>query len=229
MREELALFEPAPARARWARRSTWRRGRPPSPMRRPKVVYVLNRGGGSGLGRSGEVATATRASAHQGAVRRSVRVLRDPKTASAKTPERRELSDGPAHTAPVSLADGTPMEHPVERPLAFINWKAWHERPAPHHRRALAARDDHRELRVDAPLPTPSGAQPGQRRRRGDRRIGRGDGRPCARDEGIWSWRGGRRTTRSGTRATARAVTGSTRAGRARARLPGRGGRPRRR
>lgn len=88
----------------------------------PKVVYVLNRGGrfasadpGKGDGYEGELIKTRYGGLCQ---------FYDPKTASLKNALTGKNFDGLARTAPVALADGTPVERPADRPLMFVNWKA---------------------------------------------------------------------------------------------------------
>lgn len=88
----------------------------------PKVVYVLNRGGrfasadpAQNDGYDGDL-IATRYG--------GLCAFYDPKTASTKNALTGEFFDGLAAAAEVAYADGTPVTHPSERPLALINWKA---------------------------------------------------------------------------------------------------------
>lgn len=120
--EELALFERARTRALGEAfdLAAWKAAVTNEEW--PKVVYVLNRGGrfasadpAKGDGYEGELIKARYGGLCQ---------FYDPKTASLKNALTGENFDGLAHPAPVAFADGTPMEHPPERPLAFINWKA---------------------------------------------------------------------------------------------------------
>ena len=120
--EELALFERARTRALGEAfdLAAWKAAVTNEEW--PKVVYVLNRGGrfasadpAKGDGYEGELIKARYGGLCQ---------FYDPKTASLKNALTGENFDGLAHLAPVAFADGTPMEHPPERPLAFINWKA---------------------------------------------------------------------------------------------------------
>lgn len=120
--EELALFERARTRALGEAfdLAAWKAAVTEEEW--PKVVYVLNRGGrfasadpAKGDGYEGELIKARYGGLCQ---------FYDPKTASLKNALTGENFDGLAHPAPVAFADGTPMERPPERPLAFINWKA---------------------------------------------------------------------------------------------------------
>ena len=120
--EELALFERARTRALGEAfdLAAWKAAVTNEEW--PKVAYVLNRGGrfasadpAKGDGYEGELIKARYGGLCQ---------FYDPKTASLKNALTGENFDGLAHPAPVAFADGTPMEHPPERPLAFINWKA---------------------------------------------------------------------------------------------------------
>ncbi len=86
------------------------------------MVYVLNRGGrfasadpAKGDGYEGDLIKTRYA---------GLCAFYDPKTASLEKRPDRENFDGLAAAAPVAFADGTPMEAPAERPLAFVNWKA---------------------------------------------------------------------------------------------------------
>ncbi|WP_080801917.1 molybdopterin dinucleotide binding domain-containing protein [Arabiibacter massiliensis] len=120
--EELALFERARTRALGEAfdLAAWKAAVTEEEW--PKVVYVLNRGGrfasadpAKGDGYEGEL-IKTRYG--------GLCAFYDPKTASLKNALTGENFDGLAHPAPVALADGTPVEQPAERPLAFVNWKA---------------------------------------------------------------------------------------------------------
>lgn len=120
--EELALFERARKRALGEAfdLAAWKAAVTEEEW--PKVVYVLNRGGrfasadpAKDDGYEGDLVKTRYGGLCQ---------FYDPKTVSLKNALTGENFDGLAHPAPVALADGTPMERPAERPLAFVNWKA---------------------------------------------------------------------------------------------------------
>ncbi|MCB7036204.1 molybdopterin-dependent oxidoreductase [Eggerthella sinensis] len=120
--DELALFERARTRALGDAfdLETWKAAVTEEEW--PKVVYVLNRGGRFGS------ADPAKDDGYEGELIKTryggMCAFYDPKTASLKNALTGENFDGMAHAAPVALADGTPMEHAADRPLAFINWKA---------------------------------------------------------------------------------------------------------
>ena len=120
--DELALFERARTRALGDAfdLATWKAAVTEEEW--PKVVYVLNRGGRFAS------ADPAKDDGYEGDLIKTryagLCAFYDPKTASLKDALTGENFDGLAHAAPVAFADGTPMERPSERPLAFINWKA---------------------------------------------------------------------------------------------------------
>lgn len=120
--DELALFERARTRALGDAFDVEAWKAAVTPEEWPKVVYVLNRGGRFGSadpakddGYEGDLIKAKYA---------GLCAFYDPKTASLKNALTGDNFDGLAHTAPVAYADGTELERPADRPLAFINWKA---------------------------------------------------------------------------------------------------------
>ena len=120
--DELALFERARTRALGDAfdLAAWKAAVAEEEW--PKVVYVLNRGGRFAS------ADPSKDDGYEGDLIKTryagLCAFYDPKTASLKDALTGENFDGLAHAAPVAFADGTPMERPSERPLAFINWKA---------------------------------------------------------------------------------------------------------
>lgn len=120
--EEIKLFERARARALGSLfdEDAWKAAVTKEEW--PKVVYVLNRGGRFAS------ADPEKDDGYEGDLIKNkyggLCAFYDPKTASLKDAVTGKSFDGLAHRAPVTFADGTPMERSAERPLAFINWKA---------------------------------------------------------------------------------------------------------